>query len=176
MCWRADEIFSPETIGNLKSAIVMQKIQFEEAVESILAQDPRYAEEAYLFLRDALDYTIKESADAGSQENRHVSGPELLEGFRKYALNEFGPMVPTVLDDWGIASCGDVGNMVFNLIDVGVFGKTENDRPEDFEDVYDFDEVFRKPFLPTKSVEPRRRRRAQGAGEDTATRRPGSPS
>ena len=151
----------------------MQKIQFEEAVESILAKDARYPEEAYLFLRDALDFTIKESGDAGSQESRHVSGPELLEGFRKYALNEFGPMVPTVFEDWEIERCGDVGNMVFNLIDVGVFGKTESDRREDFEDVFDFEEVFKKPFLPTVAV-PRKGRRIprEQRGEGIASRWP----
>ncbi len=151
----------------------MQKIQFEEALESILAKDSRYSGAAYLFLRDALDFTIKESADAGSHENRHVSGPELMEGFRRYALNEFGPMVPTVLEDWGIERCGDVGNMVFNLIDVGVFGKTESDRREDFEDVFDFDEAFKAPFLPSGSVPKRRRLMSRRQhGEGAASRRP----
>jgi uncharacterized repeat protein (TIGR04138 family) len=126
----------------------MQRIEFEEAVEMILAKDSRYCAEAYLFLRDALDYTLRETDDAGTKENRHVSGPELLEGFRKYSLNEFGPMVTTVLDEWGIQGCSDIGAMVFNLIEVGVFGKTAHDRKEDFIDVYDFDEAFRKPFLP----------------------------
>lgn len=126
----------------------MQRVEFEEAVEIILEKDSRYGGEAYLFLRDALDFALKETNDAGTRENRHVSGPELLEGFRVYALNEFGPMVLTVLEEWGIHSCFDIGEMVFNLIEVGVFGKTSKDRKEDFHDVYDFEEAFRKPFLP----------------------------
>ncbi len=79
---------------------------------------------------------------------RHVSGPELLDGARRYALKEFGPMVITVFDSWGIRSCEDIGNMVFNLIGAGVFGKTDQDSIEDFKNVYDFEEAFVRPFAP----------------------------
>ncbi len=126
----------------------MQKLDFEEAVDSILEKDSRYAGDAYLFLRDALDFTIQELHDAGTVESRHVSGPELLEGFRKYALQEFGPMVLTVLGEWGIHSCEGVGEMVFKLIESGAFGKTDDDSKEDFKDVYDFHEAFAKPYEP----------------------------
>lgn len=59
-------------------------------------------------------------------------------------------MVITVFDNWGIHSCEDVGNMVFNLIGAGIFGKTEEDSIEDFRNVYDFQEAFVKPFSPEK--------------------------
>jgi uncharacterized repeat protein (TIGR04138 family) len=39
---------------------------------------------------------------------------------------------------------------VFNLIEYNVFSKTENDRREDFSDIYTFEEAFVKPFLPAK--------------------------
>jgi uncharacterized repeat protein (TIGR04138 family) len=39
---------------------------------------------------------------------------------------------------------------VFNLIEYNVFSKTENDRREDFADLYSFDDAFVKPFLPAK--------------------------
>ena len=86
---------------------------------------------------------------------RHVSGPELLGGVRQYALKEFGPLVMTVFDSWGVHSCEDIGNMVFNLIDAGIFGKTEEDSIEDFKNVYDFDEAFVKPFAPEKPAIPK---------------------
>ncbi len=57
-------------------------------------------------------------------------------------------MVTTVFSYWGIRSSEDIGHMVFNLIGAGIFGKTEEDSIEDFKDVYDFDEVFVKPFAP----------------------------
>ncbi|MFV1994965.1 MAG: Minf_1886 family protein [Verrucomicrobiales bacterium] len=129
----------------------MQRLEFEEAVERILEKDERFDGDAYVLLRDALDFTLKELHDAGIEENRHVSGPELLEGFRRYALREFGPMVTTVLGEWGVQSCEDVGSMVFNLVGIGVFGKTESDRMDDFIDIFDFREAFVEPFEPREA-------------------------
>jgi uncharacterized repeat protein (TIGR04138 family) len=130
----------------------MQKIGFAEALDSIARSDPRYQREAYVFLRDALDFTTKQQKKAKGTSVRHVTGPELLEGLRQYALKEFGPMVMTVFDNWGIHSCEDIGNMVFNLIGAGIFGKTEEDSIEDFKNVYNFEEVFVKPFAPEKAA------------------------
>jgi uncharacterized repeat protein (TIGR04138 family) len=128
----------------------VQKIGFAEALDSVVANDSRYQRDGYIFLRDALDFTTKQQKKIKGVTVRHVSGPELLDGVRRYALKEFGPMVTTVLDSWGIRSCEDIGNMVFNLIGAGVFGKTEEDSIEDFKNVYDFEEAFVKPFAPVK--------------------------
>jgi uncharacterized repeat protein (TIGR04138 family) len=128
----------------------MQKIGFAEALDSIVATDSRYHRDAYVFLRDALDFTTKQQKKVKGTSVRHVSGPELLEGVRQYALKEFGPMVMTVFESWGIASSEDVGHMVFNLIGAGIFGKTDQDSIEDFKNVYDFQEAFVKPFSPAK--------------------------
>ena len=128
----------------------MQKIGFAEALDSIVASDPRYARDAYVFLRDALDFTTKQQKKIKGATVRHVAGPELLDGVRQYALKEFGPMVMTVFDNWGIHYCEDIGHMVFNLIRAGIFGKTEEDSLEDFKNVYDFGEAFVKPFAPAK--------------------------
>jgi len=132
----------------------MQKIGFAEALEEIVSANPRFDREAYVFLRDALDYTIKARKKQKSELSRHVTGQELLEGVRLYALDEFGPMVPTVFEAWGIQTCGDIGEMVFNLIRAGIFGKTENDCIEDFRAGYNFHDAFVKPFLPEKKVAP----------------------
>jgi len=135
----------------------MQKIGFAEALESVVGSDPRYQRDGYIFLRDALDFTTKQQKKIKGVSVRHVTGPELLDGVRQYALKEFGPMVMTVFDSWGIRSCEDIGHMVFNLIGAGVFGKTEQDSIEDFRNVYDFKEAFVKPFSPakTETVKPR---------------------
>ena len=130
----------------------MQKIGFAEALDSIIAKDARYSRDAYVFLRDALDYTTKQQKKIKGGPVRHVAGPELLQGVRQYALKEFGPMVVTVLSYWGIHCCEDIGHMVFNLIGAGIFGKTEEDTIEDFKSVYDFEEAFVKPFAPEKPV------------------------
>ena len=135
----------------------MQKIGFAEALESVVINDPRYHRDGYIFLRDALDFTTKQQKKVKGVSVRHVTGPELLDGVRQYALKEFGPMVMTVFDSWGIHSSEDVGHMVFNLIGAGIFGKTEQDSIEDFKDVYDFGEAFVRPFAPAKpgSAKPR---------------------
>jgi len=130
----------------------MQKIGFAEALDSIVASDPRYQRDAYVFLRDALDFTTKQQKKIKGATVRHVAGAELLEGVRQYALKEFGPLVITVFDSWGIRSCEDIGHMVFNLIGAGIFGKTEEDSIEDFKNVYDFEEAFVKPFAPAKPI------------------------
>ena len=102
-------------------------------------------------MRDALDFTTKQQKKIKGVSVRHVTGPELLDGVRQHALKEFGPMVMTVFDSWGIQSCEDIGHMVFNLIGAGVFGKTEEDSIKDFKNVYDFEEAFVRPFAPTKA-------------------------
>jgi uncharacterized repeat protein (TIGR04138 family) len=128
----------------------MQKIGFADALDSVVINDPRYQRDGYVFLRDALDFTTKQQKKIKGVSVRHVTGPELLDGVRRYALKEFGPMVMTVFDSWGIRSCEDIGNMVFNLISAGVFGKTDEDSIEDFKNVYDFEEAFVRPFAPAK--------------------------
>lgn len=127
----------------------MQRQGFDEYARKAAAKDSRYDVDAYLFLRDALDFTIAGLPRAGAGRPRHVRGPELLGGFRDLALREFGPLARTVLETWGVSRCEDVGEMVFNLIEVGAFGKTEDDTREDFANGYDFDDAFRKPFLPS---------------------------
>lgn len=129
----------------------MQKIGFAEALDAVVDTDARYHRDGYIFLRDALDFTTKQQKKVKGVSVRHVTGPELLDGVRQYALKEFGPMVMTVFDSWGIHSCEDIGHMVFNLIGAGIFGKTEEDSIEDFKNVYKFEEAFIKPFAPEKA-------------------------
>jgi uncharacterized repeat protein (TIGR04138 family) len=127
----------------------MQPIQFEESVVSIMKRDDRYDGQAYFFLKDALDFTLKRFLEETTDRSRHVTGKELLEGFRDYAMEQFGPMAATLMEEWGIRESRDVGNMVFRLIEEQVFGKQESDKPEDFEGLFDLDDALRSPFLPS---------------------------
>lgn len=126
----------------------MQTPSFEDVLSRILKKDPRYQREAYSFLREALDHTQKGVTKANKSEARHVSGQELLSGIREYALLQFGPMALTVLEEWGVRRCEDFGEIVFNLVEQGLLSKTEKDSRADFQDGYDFDTAFRKPFQP----------------------------
>lgn len=129
----------------------MQQVAFEEVLEQILAKDKRFPRDAYLFVREALDYTQKNIGKAGKGV-KHVSGQQLLGGIRDYGLQQFGPMAMTVFEEWGIRSCKDFGEMVFVMVEHSIFAKTENDTRADFENGYDFYEALRKPFLPREKL------------------------
>jgi len=125
----------------------MQEVRFEEALAEIQAKDPRYHRDAYLFVREALDHTQK-AITKNIRRVRHVTGRELLEGIREFALAQFGPMTKTVLEEWGVRCGEDFGEVVFNMVEVGWLAKTAKDSRADFQNAYDFEEAFVRPFLP----------------------------
>ncbi len=143
----------------------MQTTGFQEAIEAVSRDDGRYHPEAYIFLRDSLEATLKRRKKARKEVSGHVAAPELLEGFRLHALSEFGPMSMTVLDYWGVRSCEDVGHMVFNLVQAGVFGKTEDDTIETFMGAFDFQSAFVIPFQSGKNPLNASRPDEVGSGE-----------
>jgi uncharacterized repeat protein (TIGR04138 family) len=126
----------------------MQEVNFDEALDQILAADTRFHRDAYLFMREALDFTQKLIGTKNRGKVRHVSGQELLDGLRQYALAQFGPMTATVFEEWGIRNCKDFGEIVFNMVEIGLLAKTEKDTRDDFQTGYDFTDAFRKPFWP----------------------------
>jgi uncharacterized repeat protein (TIGR04138 family) len=124
---------------------------FEEAVAAIVRHDGRYAADAYQFVREALDHTVRKLKKPRTGPGRHVSGEELLDGAREYALRQFGPLAKTVLEHWGIRQCEDIGNIVFNMVQREILGRSEEDSIESFRNGFDFDEAFTQPFLPKRS-------------------------
>ena len=79
-------------------------------------------------------------------EQAHITGPELLESVREFALERFGLMARTVFHCWSIHSTEDFGRVVFDLIDQGKMSKTDHDQLSDFCDVYDFAEALDKQY------------------------------
>lgn len=130
----------------------MHEPTFEDGLDQILAKDTRYHGDAYLFLREALDYTQKSILKEARGQMRHVTGQELLGGIREYALDQFGPMVIAVFEEWGIRHCRDFGEIVFNMVETGLLAKTDKDRRTDFENGYSFEDAFSKPFLPKSKL------------------------
>jgi uncharacterized repeat protein (TIGR04138 family) len=140
----------------------MQQISFEEVVEQIVVKDKRYQREAYQFVREALEHTRRlvdrehkeqpKTEKRVVKEEQHVSGQQLLAGVRDLALESFGPMAMTVLEEWGIRTCPDVGEIVFTMVEHKLLKKTDRDSRKDFENGFDFFETFRKPFLPQSKL------------------------
>ncbi len=126
----------------------MADISFEEAVQRCIKIDPRYQPGAYDFVRDALHIAVKKYCEG--DEAQHVSGQQLLEGVREHALKEYGPMSLTILNQWGLRRGTDVGSIVYNLISINYFGKSDGDSLEDFDGGYQFEEAFTTPFLPKR--------------------------
>jgi uncharacterized repeat protein (TIGR04138 family) len=144
-------------------------------VQQLLEQDRRFSLEAYQFVRDALSFGQQvlnygeagpaDEEPAGEEENpflaamaeeeeesdeprveRHLTGQQLCEAIRQYALEQYGYMAKVVLNNWGIHSTGDFGEIVYNLIRVGVMKKSKDDRREDFNDCYSFDEALQQRY------------------------------
>jgi len=136
----------------------MQKLSIEQAVDQIVQADSRYHKEAYEFVRLALDFTIKRIKKTAAGKERHVSGRELLEGVRDFALQEYGPLSCTVLNYWGLKRCEDIGEVVFNMVNINLLKTTEQDSREDFRNGYDFTDAFQRPFEPDIETRPESRR------------------
>jgi uncharacterized repeat protein (TIGR04138 family) len=113
-----------------------------EKFRLLLQSDRRYDPEAYNFLYEALDYTLKHVVAPRGRSSQHVTGQELLEGVRRYSIDQFGCLARPVLASWGIHRTDDFGEMVFNLVTQDLMGKQESDSKDDFHQVYDFEEVF----------------------------------
>ena len=120
---------------------------FDEAVARLCARDSRYPPQAYLFLNEGLIHTLQQVKEKEGRA-RQITGAELSDGLRHYALQQFGPLALTVLARWNIHATRDFGEIVFALLAAGLLGKTDEDKIEDFDHLFDFHEAFRTPFLP----------------------------
>ena len=120
----------------------MTDLQFaEEILLQLQERYPRFHGKAYLFLLSALHHVLERL-----DEPRHISGQELAEGAREVAIQRYGPMARTVLEHWGIHTTDDLGDIVFALVECGILIKQNEDRREDFRDVFDFEEAFEADY------------------------------
>ena len=109
------------------------------ALLKVLDKDKRYDPESYAFVMSALYLTTQKLRRQG-----HITGQELLEGIKEYTLEQFGPMSRSVLEHWGIKTTNDFGEIVFNMIDAGMLGRSGEDSKEAFDNRFDFKDVFDK--------------------------------
>ena len=124
------------------------------AIFELLERDRRYKPDAYAFVREALNYAQqKMGVGRYPHENNeepppeaHLTGQQLCEAIRKFAIEQYGYLAKLVLGNWGISCTSDFGEIVYNMIEIELMKKSDQDRREDFDDCYDFDEVFQQNF------------------------------
>lgn len=138
-----------------------------QRIARLAKEDGRYRMDAYLFIQQALVFAQCElgmgrprpyGVEGDSDENEppaeaHLTGQQLCEAIRLYAADLYGLMAKVVLNSWGLSATRDFGEVVYRLIDIGEMTKSETDRREDFDEVYDFDEAFQQRYEITMSDE-----------------------
>jgi len=120
-----------------------EQIDFVGKVQQVAKKEGRYAVEAYIFVFEALEFTLKRIG-----KRRHITGQELLQGIRDYALENFGAMGRMVFAQWGITKSSDFGRIVFALVEAELMSKTDTDSVDDFAKGFDFADVFEKGYVP----------------------------
>ncbi|MDR0335951.1 MAG: hypothetical protein LBI18_02565 [Planctomycetaceae bacterium] len=137
----------------------------------LLKRDRRYKAEAYAFVYEALTYAqdvlelskkklhepiagenlpkVKDQEQNKITETdfgNHVTGQELCQAAREYAIIQYGFLAKTVLKSIGIRKTDDIGEIVYNLISIGQMRKTPQDNREDFTNVFDFETAFAETY------------------------------
>lgn len=119
----------------------------EKTLDHVMLKVGIYPRDAYEFVQQGLGFTAHRihgqmKVEPAAQTTRHVTGQQLCEGLRDYALAQWGLMARTVLSRWNVTSTLDFGRIVFALIDAGQFQKTDEDTIDDFKGVFDFRTAF----------------------------------
>jgi uncharacterized repeat protein (TIGR04138 family) len=120
--------------------------QWRQILE-ICARDPRYRPQAYVFVFEALDYTIEKlGRRQKSGLERHITGQELLAGIREFARSQFGLLARVVFEYWGVRHTQDFGEIVFNLVEGELLSRRETDTKDDFTEGFDFRKTFEEEY------------------------------
>ena len=115
---------------------LLERIQAELIVSG---KDPRYRLGGYEFILNGMEFYLTSLG-----EKRHVSGQELTQGLLLFAQKQFGPTAHSVLRYWGIEKSDDFGNIVYNLIGLGIMSKQNEDSIDHFHNIVDFRTFFEK--------------------------------
>ncbi|MDO4551507.1 MAG: hypothetical protein Q4C96_09700 [Planctomycetia bacterium] len=133
-------------------------------LREIVKEDPRFKVEAYYYVLETLDFArsrlhmgkvakserfpqnSETDADDPEEVSSHITGQELCEALRIRSVWMFGYMAKTVLNQWGVFTTDDFGTIVYNMVKHNKIRVTAEDSPDDFREVYDFQEVFCSNF------------------------------
>ena len=124
-----------------------QGVPPEKTIDQVADEVGLYPPEAFEFVRRGLQYTV-ETLHAGKkpEECHHVSGQQLSEGLRQFALKQWGMLARTVLRRWNINRTDDFGQIVFALVENGYLSTTDQDSIDDFKNVFDFRTAFEEGY------------------------------
>lgn len=125
----------------------------EDDFSDITTRDRRYAAKAYRLLVLAFDgdFTGEGESGPGNRQDRHLSSYDIMLSFRNLARELYGPLAFTVLTEWGLHSCADIGEMMRNLVESKRIVREEDDNYEDFSYGFDFEDEFLGPYLPREN-------------------------
>jgi len=151
-------------------------MNLRDQLARVIARDSRYTIESYAFVLESLKrartHKLQElrkrrdrdrdrasrphkraqpapppAGEAETEQPGHVTGGEVCQAARRLALRYYGLMAITVLNQWGIRSTSDIGEIVYNLIASGDLDKTPTDKRSDFDDVFDFAKALQPKSL-----------------------------
>jgi uncharacterized repeat protein (TIGR04138 family) len=121
--------------------------EMRKTIEEIATEDGRYSADALRFVYEGLGATIRKIKEARDQDlPSHITGAEFSRGLAKLAVERWGRLSRMVLNQWGVRTTRDLGEIVYLMINHEWMTAQETDRIEDFEGVYDFEDVFEKHF------------------------------
>jgi uncharacterized repeat protein (TIGR04138 family) len=131
-------------------------------LKEIMDQAGGYSPACFGFIRDGLAHTVEMVHGNPAEQtilelglvedSRHVCGHELCIGLKDYAIERYGMLAKSVLNKWGIHYTRDFGNIIFAMVEAGLMRTTDDDRIDDFDSIYEFDDVFADPARTTRPV------------------------
>lgn len=137
----------PDPAQNQQPADDDTPLDVEAGIMEICRRDGRFAPAAYRFVMwEGIEYTTKEYLKLTEKTRRHLTGQEVCEGLRRLALQQFGYMAYDVWRSWGIRTTRDWGEIIFNLCGHKLLQRTDQDRVEDFDNVYDLEKGLKQAF------------------------------
>ncbi len=132
-----------------------------ETIEAIRRTDARFAADAYVLVLDAVQEAVAMRGRPG-----HVHARDVVAALVRLVRARLGVMGWTVLESWGVRTTGDVGDIVFHLVEAGVLARREEDRREDFDDQLDLRHALETTYFDDDAPPPRPSR---GRGDAPAT-------
>ena len=121
----------------------------KQSIKQIAQLDGRYNVAAIHFVHQALGVAankIKQNSLDSEYTPRHITGQQLSLGIAELAAEKWGLLAKMVLNNWGIHTTRDFGEIVYLMIEHSWMNAQPSDSIDDFNDVYDFEEIFEKKF------------------------------